>query len=57
MDDEEDDESEEDEDMLSLRPRGLSAEVELSRMLRGTFAKLSRRIVFIFDVSFLKFLL
>ena len=40
-----------------LRPMGLSAEVELSRMLRGTFAKLSRKIVFIFDVSFLKFLL
>ena len=57
VDDEEDNESEEDEDILFLRPMGLSAEVELSRMLRGTFAKLSRKIIFIFDVSFLKFLL
>ena len=55
MDDEENNESEEDENILSLRLMGLSAEVELSRMLRSTFAKFSFQISFIIGIHHEKF--
>ena len=57
VDNKENNKSEENKDILLPRPMGLSAEVKFSRILRGTFAKFSRKIIFIFDVFFLKFLL